>query len=239
MPAWNKPQYCKDLIRFAEVVAKYDDNGYISGGIGVLHSISSAFGYSGNDRLVIPNLTLMMHKKVAGTVPTDVSSLSINIEYCCDIDITLDRSKDDHITEYSLQLVIIGYTGGKEYTNCWHLDKDEKPQPGHTHNHTHPSYHFQAGGHKMEGIDTGEIMLLGAPRLPHPPMDIFLAIHFVLSNFYSKKDFTFIDRMFNDYDYQDIMNRARERMFVPYFSAFSAMNTHNDFKIEKVFPLAV
>ena len=236
---WRKEQYCQDLIKFAEIVSHYDDLECISRGLGILHAIAPQFKHSTSTQLEINNVMLTMHKKTSGTIPSEVQSLNISIDCLYDIDLQLDANQYDIISEYSLQLEIIGYVGDKEYVNCWHLDKDIPPAVGNTHNHTHPSYHFQAGGHRVEGLDTGQLLLLGAPRLPHPPMDIFLAVHFVISNFFSKKDYPFVESLFEDPDYQKILGRAKQRMFEPYFHAFKEGCTHQDFNMGKVFPLAV
>jgi hypothetical protein len=236
---WEKEQYCKDLVKFVEVVGRYDQSDILYNSLGILHNVSYQFQYSNSNRLEINDIELRMHKKTSGTIPSEVQSLSIYIDCLCDIDLTIDPDDRDIINDYSLQLVIIGYSIGGEYLNCWHLDKDIPPNGLGIHNHTHPSYHFQAGGHRAEGLDTGQLLLLGAPRLPHPPMDIFLAIHFVICNFFGKKDFPFLEYLFADTEYQDILERAKQRMFDPYFQAFKEGCTHQDFNMGKVFPLAV
>lgn len=236
---WEKNQYCRDLIKFAEVVSRYDDSENISSGLGILHAIANQFQYSTSMKIEVENLVLRIHKKTAGTSPPEVNSLCINISCICSVDLSLDLAEYDIICDYGLQLDIVGYAGSKEYVNCWHLDKDIPPMAGDLHNHIHPSYHFQSGGHHVEGLDTGRLLLLGAPRIPHPPMDIFLAIHFVICNFFSRKDFPFIEILFGDTDYQDILERAKKRMFVPYFQGFSNTSKHRDFNLEKIFPLAV
>lgn len=236
---WKREQYCQDLLKFVDLIYHYDDHGCISNGIGELYSIENQYRHADSTRLFIKNIILTAHKKIAGTRPVEVQPLSIHIECTCDIDLSRDPKKQDLIKEYDLQFEIIGYLGDKEYLSCWHLDKDIPPKAGHIHNHTHPSYHFQAGGDGLEGKDTGQLLLVAAPRLPHPPMDIFLAIHFVISNFFGKSDYPFIERLFRDEDYQDILTRAKQRMFDPYFQAFKEGCTHLDFNLGKVFPLAV
>ena len=64
----------------------------------------------------------------------------------------------------------------KEYCSSWHLDRHKNE--GETR-YTHPSYHFQFGGKKMELVDP-ELSVLSCPRIPHPPMDVFLGFHFIL-----------------------------------------------------------
>lgn len=236
---WGKEQYCQDLAKFGELIYKYDDEGCITNGIGELFAIENQYRYSESNRFSIKGIVLTLRKKIAGTRPPEVQSLNIYIDCSYDIDLNLNAEQQDIIKEYDLQLIIIGDANGKHYLTCWHLDKDIPPEEGDSHNTTHPSYHFQAGGDGLEGKDTGQLLLVAAPRLPHPPMDIFLAIHFVISNFFGKSDFPFVDRLFRDKDYQEILGRAKNRMFDPYFQAFKEGCVHQDFNIGKVFPLAV
>ncbi|WP_312080223.1 hypothetical protein [Acinetobacter schindleri] len=236
---WEKQQYCNDLIKFVEVINRYDDIGCIGNGVGGLYAIENQYRYSDSTELRISGITLTIRKKIAGTRPLDVEALNIYIDCSFDIDMTLDVDVYDPIKMYDLQLMIVGDVGGEEYLNCWHLDKDIPPKEGDSHKNTHPSYHFQAGGNRLEGKNIGQLLQLGAPRLPHPPMDIFLAIHFVINNFFNKNDYPFIENLFNDLDYIDILDRARNRMFVPYFKSFKDNCRHQDFTIGKVFPLAV
>ena len=123
---------------------------------------------------------------------------------------------------------------GKPYKNCWHLDKhilSTAPK------YTHPTYHFHFGGNYLNGLDTGEISIFSFPRLPHPPMDIFLGFHFIISNFYSSKEYSFVNELKGNEDYKSIIKRAQERLWKPYFKAFDLTNTHDDFTINKIFPL--
>lgn len=236
---WDKDQYCEDLIKFAERITYYDEDGFISNGIGALYSIEYQYKNSSSSKLKIEGIELTLHKKIAGTRPIEVQSLNIFIDCLLDIDLSLDFQKCDLIKEYALEFVIIGDANGQEYFNCWHLDKDIPPQEGDVHKHTHPYYHFQAGGDRLEGKNVGQLLLLGAPRLPHPPMDIFLAVHFVISNFFGKNDYPFVQRLFNDMEYVEILSRAKKRMFEPYFQAFRDDCVHQDFNLGKVFPIAV
>lgn len=43
------------------------------------------------------------------------------------------------------------------------------------------------GGQIMENVNLGDVLLLPAPRISYPPMDIVLGIDFILSNFVEKK----------------------------------------------------
>lgn len=68
-------------------------------------------------------------------------------------------------------------------------------------------------------------------------MDIILAFHFILNNFYNNQRFTFIKQILADPDYLRIIKNSQERVWKDYFNAFQKNNIHNDYCIEKVFPL--
>ncbi|MCG8239094.1 hypothetical protein [Tenacibaculum finnmarkense] len=123
----------------------------------------------------------------------------------------------------------------KIYYSSWHHDRHMNTQ---NVRYTHPTYHFQFGGKKMELIDD-EMAVLSSPRIPHPPMDIFLGFHFILSNYYNNKKFSFVNSLLEDIVYQNIIKRAQERLWTPYFKAFDSTNTHQDFTMNKLFPLYI
>jgi len=143
----------------------------------------------------------------------------------------------DPLYVYTLDLNIIGYktpeSTEKSYTSSWHLDRHPHKQ---NTKFTHPLYHFQFGGKRLDLIDPN-MLVLSCPRIPHPPMDVFLAIHFVISNFFNNKQFAFVNKLLADSDYQAIIKRAQERLWTPYFMAFDSGNTNTDFTIGKLFPL--
>lgn len=83
----------------------------------------------------------------------------------------------------------------------------------------HPYYHFHAGGNAIAGKGPGSLMILSSPRLPHPPMDIVLAVNFVICQFYSTQETRFADEMgiFEDDDYKQLIERAAVRLYKPYY----------------------
>ncbi|WP_296057152.1 hypothetical protein [uncultured Amphritea sp.] len=243
MNAWDRVQYCSDLRKFSDLIQSIDDVSVLGNSIGSLYSVAQKFQYGDDDIIESPELVFDIKKKIGGTLPADVEALTVHFSFRCEFDRSVDISENDPIKEYSFDIEIIGKTKNEiDPKNYWHLDKDIAPEDGGEHRFDHPLYHFQSGGYGMDKIrSTGDILVLSAPRIPHPPMDIFLGVHFILCNFINRKDFPFIYKLFDDIDYQDILKRARKRMFAPYFSAFSsyaADKEHRDFTIDRVFPVA-
>ena len=70
----------------------------------------------------------------------------------------------------------------KNYYSSFHLDYDASDNA----DVIHPWFHFTYGGHNLKEEETGNVLLLTSPRLPYMPMDFFLGIDFILSNFLEK-----------------------------------------------------
>lgn len=95
---------------------------------------------------------------------------------------------------------------------AWHLDFHNSPEPT---KFMHPIYHFHHGGKKLDDLDSyGNIILLDTPRVMHHPLDIFLAIDFVISNFVEAESWT---RLRGDTRYQKIMEKAQQHWWKPYY----------------------
>ncbi len=94
-----------------------------------------------------------------------------------------------------------------------HFDKHD----GTTSHSAHPLYHFQFGGEKLkeENIDHGQALFLDSPRIMHHPMDFFLGIDFILSNFFP----TIWKSMQKESVYVGIIQKYQERFIKPYFQS--------------------
>lgn len=233
MSNWDIYTYSKDLSEFINLIQVYE----VPMEITELSNLDSQFQYNnGTFNVSVENVLFTIKKKISGTIPSDINELQILFTHKCEIDPSLDENVDDPISVYDFQLHIKGYSDdNKEYVNWWHLDKNI---PSAAPKFTHPYYHFQTGGDKIESVDPGQLVVLGAPRLPHPPMDLFLGVHFIVNNFYSSKDYEFVPELLADTKYKEIICRAQKRMWEKYFSAFST-NYHNSFTRSNIFPLYI
>lgn len=144
----------------------------------------------------------------------------------------------DIFEDYKFNLFIKGYwnksasIGDDSNFFCWHLDRETAADG----NLIHPYYHFHAGGHHIGERNPGDLLLISSPRLPHPPMDIFLAVHFIILNFFNTKDFKEQKRILFDDDYQSIIERAQKRVLDPYFKALNTAG-HEDYSKYNLFPI--
>lgn len=235
MPHFNHSRVISDIKELVRLLKLYQFENMIE-----LYQLENLIGksqavfYDYN----IGNLTFRISTSGMSPYPR-VSKLSVSIDINYSLQIDMSASNDIFRT-YSLELFIRGYkdmyTTDSESPNffCWHLDREENTMG----DFIHPLYHLHAGGNKLqdENIDAGGLVFIGSPRIPHPPMDIILAIHFVIQNFVNNGDCEQKSKLLADYNYQDIVERARKRVLDPYFKSIAGVN-HNSFTKQNLFPL--
>lgn len=226
----------QDLSSLENLLKKYG----LPGEFKEIAYLQSTLPYSENFEIKVQDIRFTVSKKISGTNPDTVEEIEIIFSNTCKFNVSnIELNKDvigESDDDYCFQIDIIGHDAGGEYYACWHLDKNIKSAAP---KYTHPYYHLQFGGNTMETKDSGELLLLGSPRIPHPPMDLFLGFHFIINNFFSSKetDYPWVKKILNDGEYQEIMLRAQKRMWEPYFEAFRGKSTHEDFHLKNVFPL--
>ena len=230
---WNLLKFGKDLSDFVKLLKDFE----VPVELIELSNLDSKMQYETNFKVDIQNIVFNIDKKISGTIPVGIELITVTFSNCYELDSTKDLLLQDPVKDYNFQMQIKGYdNNAKEYIFWWHLDKNIESAPP---KFTHPYYHFQSGGNDLELKDSGEIILLGAPRLPHPPMDLFLGIHFIINNFLSSKDYPQILVLFKNYEYQEIIKTAQKRMWEPYFNGFGLGNINSDFTFQNIFPLFV
>jgi hypothetical protein len=210
--------------------------------IKVLKEIENSFPYnidlSKKFDVSFNNLDMELNHKLDGAYPQYIKDFVISFHHQIKIDCSKNFDTEDLIEEYLFEIEIVGY-GQKDYFYAWHLDKDVQSI---TDNLTHPYYHFQGWSDKLnshfDNDDTfGQVLITNTPRFPHPPMDLFLGIHFIINNFLKSDQCTGKAKMLLDDDYKDLMKCSQEFMWDIYFNSFSDTCSHTHFNRNKVFPL--
>jgi hypothetical protein len=152
----------------------------------------------------------------------------------------------------SLEFNLRIYGDGKEpRSHCsWHLDRhlsednnepeDEEEESGKAQakgtsedeqepGDAHPRYHFQFGGRHMSDEKYGNALLLGSPRLAHPPLDAVLGVDFVLANFRGAEWRKLLSENPN---YQRILGNSQRRFWRPYIQSIGACWANDRFPRE-------
>jgi len=231
---WNLRTFRNDLSKLIEVI----EIEKVTGDFSELQKLLVIIDQKERVEYKIENLCFFINGKIKGTLPEQINYYQVYFDIMVMIKEELNINSDP-LGCYNLDITVKGYenksTLKKDYSSRWHLDKHNNE--GST-KYTHPIYHFQFGGKKMELIDT-ELSVLSSPRIPHPPMDIFLGFHFIISNFFNAKQFSFVNSLLANYEYLQIIKRAQVRLWKPYFGAFDPLSTHTDFTMNNVFPLYI
>ena len=211
------------LIESEEDFAKLIDTTPIQNAINSLASSKNCF-YD------IQNLSFDINKKIKKIHPdVDKVTLIINnkVHY-------QDNGGIIYIGDYNLDIVIYGYKNRDKYQYCWHLDKHITKG---NDRYSHPVFHFQAGGKLADiSLNSPDTLYIGMPRVPHPPMDIFLVINFILANFYDKKVYKFVNSLLANERYCQLIKKAQSRIVDPYFKGIFDPKAHNDYNINTIYP---
>lgn len=234
---WDVSIFARDLSMLNELVNRYE----VPIETTQLFDLEGRLQFADSLEFTVVDVEFSLFEAMAGTIPPEVKMFSIFLTHNCRLDMTKDfQTQDPFLNEsgYSFVIDIVGYKaekGSDGYYSTIRLDRHITG--GGITKVCHPFYHIQFGGDSVASKHTGELMLTSSPRIAHPPMDLFLGIHFILDNFFNKTSHPEIKNLFQDYDYQLILLRAQKRLWEPYFQAFSLNTTHQDYIIEKVFPL--
>lgn len=238
---WDRTQYATDLEKLPELINKYNADDMLQNLSTILSRAS--VNVQNNQKSIIKvdvqGLEIILNKRMSGSVPSDLQSVTIYLDSFSEFDTEINiETRDIILDTYKFHITVTGINATGEHYNAWHLDKDIRVAEANPPKVSHPLYHFQAGGNYLDNKNISGVVFLGAPRLPHPPMDVILGLHFILKNFCNTKDYPFVQKIFNDIEYQYLVQRAKDRMFKPYFKAFEQGNIHDDFTVENVFPMA-
>ena len=95
----------------------------------------------------------------------------------------------------------------------WHLDCEDNTNG----KFVHPHFHFHAGGKKISGLNTGRLLMLSSPRIAYPPMDLPLAINFVIRNFVHRNDMSEQYAILANKEYKRVVTQSEKSILGPYF----------------------
>lgn len=148
--------------------------------------------------------------------PSDLAAISLTLSVGLR-GLCLDRGAlRDPFVKLAVECVVTGYRKGtdEDYHSAWHLDRDE-PRDGRA-DLVHPAYHVQYGGQRLPALRSlGNHLLLGSPRIAHPPLDGVLAVDFVLTNYFPERWRDLRD----DRRYRGLVGDAQDRYWRPYSMA--------------------
>jgi hypothetical protein len=234
---WTVQNFARDLSMLNHLIERYEIP--IQGER--LYALEGKLQIANSLNFSIEDLEFPLTESIAGSIPNEIGTFGIFLTHNCYLDSTKDfKSQDPFVNDkggYSFIINIIGYKNPNANELYSTIRLDRHITGGNSPKVCHPFYHIQFGGDFVSLKETGELMLLGPPRIAHPPLDLFLGIHFILDNFFNKRSYPMIKELFENYEYRSILERAQKRLWEPYFQAFSLNTNHQDYTIENIFPL--
>ena len=234
MDSWNLRNFRNDLSIFIGLIK--DNN--VTGDFSDLDTLLSEIDDKQLIEYDLRNIMFYIKNNTPVVQPLNLNYCTIHLNHMLMCSDSLSTELDPlfaYVFDISISAFKSESSTEKVYYSSWHHDRHLNTQ---NVRYTHPTYHFQFGGKKMELIDD-EMAVLSSPRIPHPPMDIFLGFHFIFSNYFNNRKFNFVNDLLEDSDYQNIIKRAQQRLWTPYFKAFDSTNTHQDFTMNNLFPLYI
>ena len=99
------------------------------------------------------------------------------------------------------------------------LHFDRHIEGGNPSTEVHPIYHFQFGGRKIddEVVQRGQALFMDTPRIMHHPMDIFLGVDFLLSNFFP----SVWSKFKQNGTYNNLIRKYQTYFIYPYFKTIT------------------
>lgn len=180
---------------------------------------SNSWGYK------IENLLFRDIGKPKDSWPKDIIDLTVEFSIDLSGECLPENHDQDPFYTLAMDIIVRGrIDNGATGVCAWHLDRHIGLHNGSDGSAAHPHYHFQHGGKRLQNElnNSGNSLILEAPRIAHPPLDAALGIDFVVSNFKSKQ---WAD-LSQDHQYINILQRTQRRCWQAYTLALSeALNS--------------
>lgn len=149
--------------------------------------------------------------------------LQVQLQLDMSVEVNLEKwhRNEDPYSKYNFAITLFGNLEGMEHSICWHVDRDS-PESS---DEIHPLYHLQHSNgstyHRCgETIDFnwGNSMFLDVPRIVHYPLDLFVGLSFIVTNFYKK---SIMDKLQANQIYSYRINESTNKVLMPYFCAIA------------------
>lgn len=218
-PWFNKIANFHDLQKVVKTCNKTDDNKW------EYNLVKFEFKNINIDRHIRPTKVNNIAKSGDGT-----AKVLLSVYCCCNSSNDIDENEDPIINLATKINIQFEFLDDEKADDCkilqssWHLDKQGA---GKKVNSSHPLYHYEFGGTEItkdNEFNFGDFFLIDAPRIMHPPLDIVLAMDFVIKNYYKVEDHSALT---NQEKYRQYIKNAQIRLWRPY--ALSLASNFYDF----------
>lgn len=226
--SWFRTSVARDLDALAEILSRE----MVVKDISPIRKASNecrTYGDAGKWKYSIENLTFRGLGAFKVFQPDfdlqdAILQLSVIVEGRCE-----DTENKDPLTSLAFHVSIEGdYMNDSEVRkarSAWHLDRHSETE---ALEFAHPVYHLSFGGMFLQNLldrNTESVLLADTPRFVHPPLDAFLGVDLIATNFLGKS----LSKFRTDGEYVQIIKRWQEKLWKPYAYALQGYwepNTH-------------
>lgn len=161
--------------------------------------------------IIFRNVHVGTHAIPKGLEKLDASDSNVTVGLTIELEADYSNSNINFIKRLGINFLIQGSYGFRELVSAWHLDLDTSSNP----KVTHPLFHLNFGGMQMKRSEFFQLIALDSPRIVHHPMDVILAVDFILRNFYKKDQHEQITSLPT---YKKILQQSCETYLIPYYN---------------------
>jgi hypothetical protein len=211
----------KDIAPFTRAYNQCKNGNQVSGYEG---DMKTKWGYELN------NLNFQFTKADSPRKPKPdkcaVSSVSLNLKVVGIV--PQDATLNDPFLHLEFNVIVKGLSQTKDsLVSSWHLDRHITDDNSNDPTDIHPIYHFQYGGRNLKHDDNSEFfygsnLILGSPRLAHPPLEGILGLDFLFSNFFGANRKLFCQSRI----YNKLVKNSQEIFWSPYLFSITTHWPH-------------
>lgn len=237
----------EDFSNFAEVLGKEKSLEEVST---MLYKLSGQVQGKKSRQYKTPSICIIFDESEKFPKIFSHQKSAIDLVLKFDIDLKIDYDNliigNDPFRIFCLNILIHGKNKDNKNSKiryAIHFDRHNKEEEkkaiekgGNSPIQPHPIYHFQFGGNKLteEEIDYGQALFLDSPRIMHHPMELILAIDFILSNFFP----TIWNKIKGNRQYKKILMKYQKQFIQPYFQSIANHFTdiENSWNPQEIYP---
>jgi hypothetical protein len=215
----------------------------------IVTGLGSVYGIGDALKIIQTTQNLLKWRYTSGKVTLRLTSGSVifpdNTEsLICNFDIEVagviyfaNRPMSWEITDTQMDLEFAADASviGSGWSQFWHLDTHHLGEPeDNPPDEVHPKFHFHFGGKQMASRRQtadgcwGRMLEMHGPRFGHPPMDLILALDFILAN---TSGALWKTKFCNTKEYSNAVCMSQQRFWKPYKEMLA--NFYNTPRLQK------
>jgi hypothetical protein len=202
------------------VAQKFIDNAGST--YGISDSLNEAQEQSGVLKWTYKSGKLALRLATSSVIwPANAKSLACSLDIHVAGEVTIDATPRWSITKTQMAFDYSAESSaeGAGWSQFWHLDTHVDTAPASAPAEPHPMFHLHFGGRRMasrrlseRGV-WGKMLEMRGPRFVHPPMDLVLALDFILANATGPK---WRDELCQTKEYDRAVCNSQRRFWKPY-----------------------